>query len=163
MRRWVLSKRDRRRLLRELRDAYPAFSAEDYERIEVVVDNDVELYLFDGIPAFVRSRGRDGRLIPHLVFLLRRGYDWLPAIIVDEGAVKPISRGADLMRPGVAEIRGDFRGGDILAVVEPSRGLPLAVHEALYGSDEVRAMERGRISKTLHHVGDRLWRLGEKV
>ena len=164
MRRWLLSKKDRKKLYRELKQHYPGFDPSQYDRIEIVVEDDVELYLFDSIPAFIRDKGvAGGKPIPHLLFLLRRGYSWLPSIVVDEGAVRPISRGADLMRPGVVEFRGDFDKGDIVVVVERSRGLPLAVHEALMGREEAEAAERGRVSKSLHHVGDRYWKLGENL
>jgi PUA domain protein len=164
VRRWVLSKKDRKKLGRELSELYPEFSLDKYSRIEIIVEDDVELYVLDGIPAFIRAPGvYGGRLIPHLLFLLRRGYDWLPVVIVDRGAVRPVSRGADLMRPGIVEIRRPFKQGDIFVVTEPDRGLPLAVHEALYDSTEIAAMEKGRVGKSLHHVGDRFWKLGEKA
>ncbi len=159
MRRWVLSKRDRRRLSARLAELYPGFSLEA-DRVEVVVEDDVTLYLFDGLPAFFEVGDRP---LPHLLFLLRRGYSWLPSIKIDQGAVRPISRGADLMRPGVVEIRGSFSPGDVVVVVEPSRGLPLAIHEALYSSDEIKAMEKGRVARSLHHVGDRIWKLAENL
>ncbi len=160
MRRWVLSKKDRRRLREAVEKQLPGLVVPD--RVEVVVEDGVKLYLFEGIPALIEDEGL-GRLVPHLMYLLRRGYDWLPAVVVDEGAVKPISRGADLMRPGIVEVRGRFGKGELFVVVEPSRGLPLAVHEALFSSEDVLAMERGRVSRCLHHVGDRYWRLGQQL
>lgn len=163
MRRWLLSKRDRKRLLRRLKELYPSLSVDSVERIELVVDEDVHLYLFDSIPAFIEDARLGERLVPHLLYLLRRGYEWLPVIVVDEGAVRPISRGADLMRPGIVEVRGEFVPGSIVLIVEPSRGLPLAVHESLYSSKEIMAMEKGKVSRSLHHVGDQYWRLGEKL
>jgi len=163
LRRWLLSKKDRRLLVKTIRELYASFNPDRYSRIEIVVEDDVKLYVFDGIPAFIEARELGERSIPHLLFLLRRGYDWLPSVIVDQGAVRPISRGADLMRPGIVEIRSDFRKGDIVVVAEPTRGLPLAVHEALYDSSEIRAMEKGRVTRSLHHVGDRFWKLAEKI
>jgi predicted RNA-binding protein (TIGR00451 family) len=164
MRRWLLSKKDRKRLQRRLSEQYPRLDVSGVERIEVVVEGPVRLYVFDSISAFIEDEQVFGeRLVPHLLYLLRRGYSWLPAIVVDEGAVRPISRGADLMRPGVLDLRGSFAAGDVVVVVEPSRGLPLAVHEALLGSEELLAAQRGRVAKCLHHVGDRYWKLGEAL
>ncbi len=161
MRRWQLSKKDRKKLLAEIARLYPRLSIDPDTRIEKLVEDDITLYLFNGEAWFFEH---EGRLIPHLQMLLRRGYQgWLPYIVVDEGAVKPISRGADLMRPGVLRFEGDFQRGDILVIVEPSRGLPLAVHEALVSREEAEAMEKGRITKSIHHVGDRVWKLAKQV
>ncbi|NPA04610.1 MAG: DUF1947 domain-containing protein [Crenarchaeota archaeon] len=158
MRRWVISKSERKRLLERLSSLYPGLGIGRDARIEVVVEEDVKAYLIDGIPAFYEAG--DGTLIPLLFYLLKRGYrGWLPYIVVDEGAVRPISRGADLMRPGIVEVGGDFDRGAIVVIVDPNHRLPLAVHRSLYSSEEIKAMERGRVSKCLHHVGDRYWRM----
>lgn len=66
------------------------------------------------------------------------------------------------MRPGIIEM-DEFKTGDVVVVVEPTRKLPLAVHQALYSSTEIASMEKGRVSKSLHHLGDRYWKLGEKI
>lgn len=161
MRRWRLSKRDRRRLLERLRERYPGLDTSSIGDVEIVVEEDSTIYLVDGVPAFIEAG--EGLLIPHLLYLLRRGANWLPGVVVDEGAVKPISRGADLMRPGVVEFTGDFREGDIVVVLEPSRRLPLAVHQALVSREEAERMEKGKVSRRLHHVGDRWWRLGKSL
>lgn len=160
MRRWLLSKKDRRRLREAVERELPGLEVPGH--VEVIVEDGVKLYLFEDIPALIEDEEL-GRLVPHLMYLLRRGYNWLPVVIVDEGAVKPISRGADLMRPGIVETRGQFGKGGLFVVVEPSRGLPLAVHEALYSSEEVLAMEKGRVSRSLHHVGDKYWKLGQQL
>ncbi len=161
MRRWVLSKKDRKKLARSLSECYPRFSLKNYDKVEVIVEGSTRIYMLDGIPAFIEDPALGTKPIPHLVFLLRRGYEWLPAITVDEGAVRPISRGADLMRPGIVDIRGAFAKGEVVVVAEPNRGLPIAVHEALYSSEEIREMEKGRVSRSLHHIGDRFWKLAE--
>ncbi|RUM47793.1 MAG: pseudouridine synthase [Hyperthermus sp.] len=159
MRRWVLSKRDRRRLFARLMDAYPRLSLPGRDcRVEILVAEDFRIYVFDSIPAFIEA-GERGLLIPHLKYLLSTGNfeEWLPVVVVDEGAVAPIARGADLMRPGVVEVRGDFPAGAILVIVEGSKGVPLAVHRSLYASRDMIAMSRGRVAESLHHVGDRFW------
>ncbi len=160
MRRWHLSKRDRKQLLSQLREAY-GLNVGDRVRVEKVVEDDIELILIDGLPAFIKI---EDRYIPHLLYVLRRGDTIsLAKIVVDQGAVKPIARGADLMRPGIVRIDGDFDKDQIVVIVEPTRGLPLAIHKTLYSREEIEAMEKGRVTKRLHHLGDRYWRLGEEV
>ena len=160
MRRWRLSKRDRKRLAARLAELYPRLPLDPKTEIELVVEDDIKLYLLEGMPWMIEV---GELLVPHLLYLIKRGYKgWLPSITVDQGAVRPISRGADLMRPGIIEM-DEFKTGDVVVVVEPTRKLPLAVHQALYSSTEIASMEKGRVSKSLHHLGDRYWKLGEKI
>ena len=158
MRRWVLSKKDRRHILNSIKTLYPRLDVEELAKsnIEYLVENDVELVLVNGTPAFILL---ENSFIPHLKFLLRRHASWLPIVVIDDGAVKPISRGADLMRPGILEIIGKFSKNDIIVIVDPRHKLPLAVHRAIYSSEEVLGMKRGRVAKSIHHVGDKYWRI----
>lgn len=165
LRRWVLSKKDRKKLLSEIAKLYPKASLSRDLNVEIVVEDNIQLYLFNSIPAFMELYYNNRKLlIPHLKYLLKTRFkEWLPIIVVDEGAVKPISRGADLMRPGIVRIEGAFKTGDVVVVVEPSRGLPLAIHLAQYNSEEIETMEKGRVSKSLHHLGDKYWGLAESL
>ena len=155
----MLSKKKRKELLKNLQAAYPLAPLElvkGADRIEYLVESKKKIILIDGVPAFIIL---SERLVPHLKFLLKHGAQWLPMIIVDEGAVKPIGRGADLMRPGIVEIKGSFRKGDIIVIIDPRHNLPLAVHEALYDASMILGMEKGRVSQRLHHVGDVYWKM----
>jgi PUA domain protein len=165
LRRWVLSKKDKKKLLSEIAKLYPKASLSRDLNVEIVVEDNIRLYLFNSVPAFIELYYNNRRLlIPHLKYLLKVKFrEWLPVIVVDEGAIKPISRGADLMRPGILRIEGVFKSGSIVVVVEPNRGLPLAIHLAQYGSEEIKDMDRGRVSKSLHHLGDKYWRLAESL
>ncbi|RDD53282.1 MAG: RNA-binding protein, partial [Candidatus Korarchaeota archaeon NZ13-K] len=79
-----------------------------------------------------------------------------PKVVVDIGAVKPIASGADVMGPGVKEVEGSFREGDLVAVVDERLRAVIAVGIALRPSGEAR--ERGKTIKNIHHAGDALWR-----
>ena len=86
--------------------------------------------------------------------------DSLPSIIVDMGAVPHICNGADVMAPGVVEVRGDFKAGDLVVVRDERHGKALAIGKALVDSGELRSLKRGKVVENLHYVGDRLWRSG---
>ena len=87
----------------------------------------------------------------------------LPAIIVDMGAVPHIVNGADVMRPGIKEFRGEFNEGDLVVVRDERNLKPLAVAIALVGLEECKAMERGKVAKNIHHVNDKIWKLMRKI
>jgi PUA domain protein len=103
----LLSKRDKKRLLQRLRVFYPKLVLGD-DPIEVVVEDDMTVYIVGSVPGFIELESLR-LVVPHLKFLIKhRDFrEWIPNIIVDMGAVKPISRGADLMRPGIKEVIGD--------------------------------------------------------
>ncbi len=79
------------------------------------------------------------------------------AVLVDMGAVKPIASGADVMVPGIVEVRGEFEEGDGVVVMDERNQRPLAVGIARFGASEIEERDRGRAIKNVHHVGDDLW------
>ena len=82
-----------------------------------------------------------------------------PSVVVDEGAVRFITKGADVMRPGIVKFEGNFKKGDIVLVRAVTLPFPIAVGEALYDKDEMEGMKRGKVVKNLHHLGDELFSL----
>jgi len=161
VRRYPLSKKDRRVLLNDLEKQYQWISFGEDSLIELYSDRDVgEVILVDGIPAFFKH---GDKWYPHLKILLSRGSGFSPMVIVDQGAVKPILRGADLMAPGVRGVVGEFKPGDPVIVVEESSRKPFMVGEALVSSSDIvsGAVSRGRVVKNIHRIGDTLWRVIE--
>jgi len=82
-------------------------------------------------------------------------------VTVDMGAVKFLYNGADVMAPGIVEADPAIEVGDFVWVRDERNRQPLAVGEALMTGAEMSARERGKSVKTLHHVGDDLWKLEE--
>ncbi len=163
VRRWKLSKKDKRRFLEEVKSAWPSAPLSNDIEVELISDKREgiqELYVVNGKPAFVRI---EGRLVPLINYLLEVGTEWLPRVVVDEGAVRPITRGANLLRPGIVRVEGQFEKGDLIVILEPLRGIPIAVHEALVSSAELEGMEKGVVSKRLHYMGDRYWKYARSV
>ena len=87
----------------------------------------------------------------------------LPSMIVDMGAVPHIVNGADVMRPGIKDFRGEFKEGDFVVVRDERDLRPLAVAIALVGLEECRVMKRGKVAKNIHHVNDRIWKLMRRI
>jgi len=98
-----------------------------------------------------------GRLRPTLLF---QGHiARLPKVVVDQGAVPFICRGADVMRPGVKRVDGDFPRGALVAVVDERFQKPIALGSSLLSSEEFPAVQGGRVVKVFHFVGDKLWKI----
>jgi len=118
---------------------------------EVVVDKG-KLYFADDKPLVIRV---GGELFPSLANggLLKT----LSFLVVDMGAIPHICNGADIMRPGIKQIQGDFEKGTIVLVKDQKFSKPIAIGVAEAGSASIRAMSKGIAAKNVHYVGDSFW------
>ena len=86
-----------------------------------------------------------------------------PSATVDEGAIRFLLNGADVMRPGIRGFDAWGEPGKTVVVKEERKGRAIAVGMSLVSSDEAKGMSKGPCLKNLHHVGDRYWGLFKKV
>ncbi|MCS7145367.1 MAG: PUA domain-containing protein [Nitrososphaerota archaeon] len=126
----------------------------------VLEDEDVRLYWLDGL-VFAEA---GGMLLPVLNEPANDAVIAnLPSLVVDMGAVAKIAGGADVMGPGVVEVRGEFGEGGLVVVRDERHGKALAVCRALVGSVSLQPRSRGKVAENLHHPGDRIWRAAERL
>ena len=81
----------------------------------------------------------------------------LPAVIVDMGAIPFVCKGADVMAPGITEIKMPFNEGQTVVVRDIRYSKALAIGKALKSSVEIMAEKKGKVIKNLHYVGDKIW------
>ena len=123
-------------------------------RIEwVKLDQNQELYAVNGVLAFWLN---EGRLIPLLSFL-RDHETPFKTVHVDLGAIKFVSKGADVMRPGITIIDSTIEKGDIVLIKDPNHNRVLAVGEALYDATQMQGMATGKVIKAIHSITDNIW------
>ncbi len=82
-------------------------------------------------------------------------------VTVDMGAVPYLYNGADVMAPGITEADPDISEGDLVWVRDERNFRPLVVGRALVSGEQMVASRKGKAVKTIHYVGDSLWKLGE--
>ncbi len=82
----------------------------------------------------------------------------LPKVIIDLPAVKFIANGADVMRPGIKSM-DEFLKNDVVAIIDEKYGKRIAIGIALYDSEEIKSMEKGKVIKNVHYVGDKIYKL----
>ena len=140
-------------LKRSLGEEASLFDTSFVERAET--DADLSIYLIDKKSLLI---SRDDWAFPTL-----RGAHLRPfsarRIVVDSGAVSFMVNGADVMRPGVVSVAMDVKANEPALIVDERHGKPLAVVIALYDASEILAMEKGKIAKNIHYVGDLIWNL----
>ena len=159
MKKWVLSRRD---------------SAETIARIES------SLGLALGLPKSAQaqcSEPEEGAVFVALdaFEFVQAGENYLPYLgsqptlalfpqaFVDEGAIKFLINGADVMRPGIRRFDDWGPAGKMVVVREEKKGRAIAAGPSTVSSEEARGMSKGGCIKNAHHVGDRYWNLHKSL
>jgi len=145
-----LSKSDIKKLMQEIKDTF------DYEvtfthkaNVELVDD---EFYYVDGeLQWFLK----DGQLLPHLKLL--HEHNFLKTVTVDMGAIKFVTSGADVFRPGITDFEADIESGEVVAIRDETHGKILAIGAATGTTKEMEEAEGGKVIVSLHFVGDEVW------
>ena len=141
-------------LLRDLNRTYPSTgslrSANNFDELSI---GEHAVYFIDGAPLIVRSKIG---LMPSLKY--DEAISSLPHIVVDMGAVAHVANGANIMRPGVRRIDGDFGKGELVVIVDEKYSKPIAIGRSEVDSTEMRLIGKGQVVENVHYVGDELWR-----
>ena len=150
-----LSNKDIKQLNQDLQDLFGLEQFVDKKSKVELLETDLHrLVLIDSKPSFFYL---ENKLVPTLRLLLEKNI--LKTVTVDMPAVPFMAKGADVMRPGITEIE-EFAKDQIVAVVDEKNHKPLCIGRALFSSQDMTAMERGKVIKSLHHVGDKIWTSG---
>jgi len=148
----------KRRVLRRqgarsiLEEASGYLAGQSFSKVEEAETEDrVKVYLLDDEILLFRS---GESLYPTLRC---RCVDSLPAVIVDMGAIPFVCKGADVMAPGITEIKTPFEEGTLVVVRDVKYGKALAIGKALKPSAAIMAEKKGKVIHNLHYVGDKIW------
>jgi len=83
-------------------------------------------------------------------------------VVVDMGAIKFITSGADVMAPGIVDADRNIVENDQVWICDEKHHKPLAVGIAIMNGEQMITEEKGKAVKTIHHVGDQIWNFGAK-
>jgi predicted RNA-binding protein (TIGR00451 family) len=73
------------------------------------------------------------------------------------GAIPFVCKGADVMAPGITEIKTPFEEGALVVIRDVKHGKALALGKALRSSTSIMTEKKGKVIKNLHYVGDKIW------
>lgn len=82
----------------------------------------------------------------------------IPSVIVDMGAIPYVCNGADIMAPGITELKSSFNENDLVIIRDMTHEKALAVGRALKSSKDIESTKKGKAITNLHFVGDKLWK-----
>lgn len=88
----------------------------------------------------------------------------LPKMQIDEGGIKHIISGSDVMCPGLTSKGGkmdDVAANTIVALMAEGRQNAMGIGYTVMSTEEIRKTNQGVAIKTIHVLGDCLWDLKE--
>ena len=150
MKRQKLRKKERKRILSEIERRTGIHLEGELERVEF---NDKVVYLVDGEPVILGY----GDKVYLSVYGIMKFNPMNDRVVVDEGAVKFIINGADVMRPGIVHADEGIKKGEFCHVVAEKKLTPLAIGIALVDGSEMVG-GKGKAVKNIHHLDDKIWR-----
>jgi len=77
-------------------------------------------------------------------------------IYLDLGAIPFITKGADLMAPGIKDLE-QFNKDSLVVLRDAVHKKALALGIAEFSSEDIKTMEKGKAIKTIHYIGDKIW------
>ena len=151
MKRHHLSKKEIKNLINELSDTFNQDLLSKKDKVELVED-EFKFISINGEASFIYI---DDKLIPTLKTLLKNNF--LKQVVVDMGAVKFVTSGADVMRPGIVKIDESIMEGEIISIIDEKNKKPLAIGKSLFSGQDLKNKTSGKSIKSIHFVGDKIW------
>lgn len=128
----------------------------DFNQGELMDINGNSILLVDKKPLLITDR--EGDVVPHLLALK---FVTCKKIVVDDGAVPHLLRGADVMVPGVLTLE-EFDAGSTVVVLDRA-GRAIGTGVAIMSSREVRERKSGKMVKMVHRVNDKLYEVAREL
>ena len=153
MKKWVLSRRDSAEMIQKIESSL-GFSLKLSKSAQAQCAEPEEGVVFVTLDGFEFVQEGDG-FLPYLGSA--GALALFPSAVVDEGAIKFLINGADVMRPGVQKLDDWGAVGRVVVVKEEKKGRAVAVGPSTVSGSEAAAMTKGICIKNSHHVGDRYW------
>lgn len=142
-----------------LKDLLSTFGEEmsglEDKTLEKIALEEYSLILVDGKPLLFEI---EGRLFPTVRGALEMELQ-KRVVTVDKGAIRFVSKGADIMAPGIVAADPEIKEGDLVIIVEETHRKPLAIGKALMIGAEMVEATSGKAIKSITHVGDKLWNM----
>ena len=153
-----LRNKEIRKLLSELENIFDYSLFDEKASVETGEYEGSKIVLVDGQPYFTYFEDR-------LFFTLHGLNKYNPQnyfVVVDMGAVKFVTSGADVMAPGIIDADNEIKENDLVWICDEKHHKPLAVGIAVMNGEQMINEKKGKAISVFHHVGDRLWNFPHK-
>ena len=151
--RHVLNDKKKQKITEEIQQSFPGFNFEKKQKIETGKIKNYKVIIVEDVVCFIKLENK-------FVFTLYGINLFKPDsnfVVVDMGAVRFVSNGADVMNPGVVDADKKISEGDMVWVCDEKNHQPLAVGFAIISGEEMVEKSSGKALKVFHYVGDKIW------
>jgi len=125
---------------------------------KIPIKEDISLILIDNKVSFIEK----GNFYMFSLSKLLENPIYKKYIAVDEGAIIPISDGADVMGKGIAECDESIKENDLVWVMDIKYKRPIAIAYAIKNGNEMKPRPAGKCAILIYHVGDAIWKFEKK-
>ncbi|WP_456330364.1 PUA domain-containing protein [Archaeoglobus sp.] len=150
MRRRRFRKKEAKKVSAEIKETTGVEVGGDMDEVDF---GNVKVILVDNEPLLINYEGRYYLSVYGVMKLRPEKY----RVTVDEGALKFIMNGADVMKPGIVYADERIKEGDFVFVTVEGKDSPIAVGLALCDGSEMIG-EKGKAVKNIHHLKDKIWK-----
>lgn len=153
-----LKSKDIKEIQEELKKTFETIFFTEKSSVEIGDVEGYKIIFVDDEPCFMFYENK-------IVFTLPGINKYRPAknfVVVDMGAVKFVTNGADVMAPGIVDADKTINENNQVWICDENHRKPLAVGIAMMSGEQMINEKRGKAIKTIHYVGDILWNLVAK-
>ena len=151
--RHTLKSKDIKKIQDELKITFNSVDIDKKSSVEVGDFKGTKMIFIDSEPCFIFYDNK-------IIFTLYGLSKYKPKenfVIVDMGAIKFVTNGADVMIPGIIDADKNIAENDQVWICDEKYKKPLAVGIAIVSGEEMINDKSGKAIKTIHYVGDELW------
>ncbi len=149
-----LKQKDRRMVQQRIQEVFAESIIDEDAVIEKGRIDEKEILFIDNNPCFFKDDNTLFFTIPGILSL----HPSKREVVVDMGAVRFVTNGADVMSPGIIDADKTIETGQQVWIGDEQHHKPLAVGIALIDGEEMIAADAGKAVKMKHYIGDQLWK-----
>jgi len=148
-----LKEKEIKKIIEELKNEFEEYFFDEKTTVETGDFEDIKVVFVNGEPCFIYY---DDRLLITLLGV-NRFHPKKKYVVVDMGAVRFVTNGADVMAPGIIDSDKNINEGDQVWICDERNHKPLAVGIAQMSGEEMVKEKKGKAILMIHYVGDGLW------
>ena len=139
---------------KELKDKLPKSFDVD-KKDEIIIDSK-NVVSKNGTPYLLF---RNSTYLPHLKYLLEneKEQDLFPQVFIDKGAIPFLLKGADMMRPGIQKIVGEFEKEDVVLIKDENHNKLLGLGFSKFSHKELEEQTSGKSIEVFHYINDEFY------
>ena len=153
-----LKQKEIREIQSQLEDSYSYNFIKESTKVETGDFEDIKLLILDNTPCFIFHKNKIIFILTAFKkFQIKNNF-----VIVDMGAVRFVTSGADVMSPGIVDADKNIREGSPVWICDEKHHKPLAVGISLVDGEQMISEKKGKAIEIIHYVGDKLWKFTAK-